>query len=69
MKRIRVLFHTKIVNIDGEIVITGDFSSTRAAEERNAENLLVIRDKALAAKYIENWKVHDGHPEIYRGTK
>jgi len=55
--------------IDGETVITGSFNFTKQAEEKNAENLLVIRDKALAAKYIENWKVRDGHPEIYQGTK
>jgi len=48
-------------------VIVGSFNFTRAAEEKNAENLLVIRDKALAAKYIENWKVHAGHSEVYQG--
>ena len=38
--------------IDGETVITGSFNFTKAAEEKNAENLLVIRDKALAMKYV-----------------
>jgi hypothetical protein len=32
---------------------------------KNAENLLAIRDKNLAAKYVENWKVHWEHSEIY----
>ncbi len=59
--------HNKVIVIDGEVVITGSFNFTRAAEEKNAENLLVIRDKALAAKYIENWKVHAGHSEGYAG--
>jgi ribosomal protein L15 len=36
---------------------------------KNAENLLVIRDKNLAAKYVENWKVHWEHSEIYQGRK
>jgi len=59
--------HNKIMIIDGETVITGPFNYTKAAEDRNAENLLVIRDKVLAAKYIENWKVHSEHSEGYRG--
>ena len=32
--------------IDGQTVITGSFNFTKAAEENNAENLLVIRAKA-----------------------
>lgn len=36
---------------------------------KNAENLLVIRDKNLAAKYVENLKVHWEHSEIYQGRK
>jgi phosphatidylserine/phosphatidylglycerophosphate/cardiolipin synthase-like enzyme len=37
--------------IDEETVITGSFNFTKAAEEKNAENLLVIRDKILAERY------------------
>ena len=40
---------------------------TKAAEEKNTENLLVIRDKTLAAKYVENWKVPAEHSEVYHG--
>ena len=32
------------------VVITGSFNFTKAAEEHNAENLLVIDDAAMAAK-------------------
>jgi phosphatidylserine/phosphatidylglycerophosphate/cardiolipin synthase-like enzyme len=59
--------HNKVMIIDGEIVITGSFNFTKAAEDKNAENLLVIRDKDLAEKYIGNWKVHAGHSESYQG--
>jgi phosphatidylserine/phosphatidylglycerophosphate/cardiolipin synthase-like enzyme len=59
--------HNKVMVIDGETVITGSFNFTRSAEERNAENLLVIKDKALAGKYITNWKVHWEHSEVYSG--
>ena len=40
--------HNKAMIIDGETVITGSFNFTKAAEENNAENLLVIRDRKLA---------------------
>lgn len=57
--------HNKIIIVDGEVVLTGSFNFTKAAEEKNAENLLVIYDKALAAKYRENWEVHRRHSEEY----
>jgi phosphatidylserine/phosphatidylglycerophosphate/cardiolipin synthase-like enzyme len=61
--------HNKIMVIDGWIVITGSFNFTRAAEERNAENLLVIRDPALARKYLTNWQAHLSHsPPFVRTT-
>jgi len=58
--------HNKVMIIDKEIVITGSFNFSKAAEESNAENLLVIRDKELASRYIENWQLHHEHSESYR---
>jgi phosphatidylserine/phosphatidylglycerophosphate/cardiolipin synthase-like enzyme len=57
--------HNKIMIIDRTTVITGSFNFTRTAEERNAENLLVIPSKELAAKYLENWQGHRGHSTKY----
>lgn len=59
--------HNKIMIIDGSTVITGSFNFTKAAEEGNAENLLIIRDTDLAAKYTENWNKHSEHSEAYAG--
>ncbi len=59
--------HNKVMIIDGEAVVTGSFNFTKAAEESNAENLLVIRDKVLAERYSENWKYHAKHSGIYTG--
>ena len=42
--------HNKVMIIDGETVITGSFNFTKAAEENNAENLLVIKDRKLAER-------------------
>ena len=59
--------HNKVMVIDGQTVITGSFNFTKAAEENNAENLLVIRSPELAAKYAANWKVHADHSDPYAG--
>ena len=62
--------HNKIIIIDGYVVITGSFNFTKAAEEKNAENLLVINDPELAARYAENWRAHETHSEPYeRGPR
>src|ERR1700730_18618201 len=47
--------------LDGETVITGSFNFTKSAETRNAENLLIIHDPVLAARYLQNWNVHAAH--------
>jgi len=57
--------HNKIIIIDKETVITGSFNFTKAAEEKNAENLLIIRNKKLAEIYIDNWYKHKEHSEKY----
>lgn len=48
--------HNKIIIIDGLTVITGSYNFTEAAEIRNAENVLIIKDPTLAQAYITNWK-------------
>jgi phosphatidylserine/phosphatidylglycerophosphate/cardiolipin synthase-like enzyme len=57
--------HNKVMVIDNEIVITGSFNFTKAAEERNAENLLVVKNRELAARYTDNWRHHERHSEPY----
>jgi phosphatidylserine/phosphatidylglycerophosphate/cardiolipin synthase-like enzyme len=59
--------HNKIVIIDDQTVITGSFNFTKAAEERNAKNLLIIQDKNLVKKYTDNWRNHANHAEPYTG--
>ena len=58
--------HNKVMILDGETVLTGSFNFTRAAEERNAENLLTIRDRALADRYTANWRTHAAHSPLLR---
>ena len=63
-----VIAHNKIMVIDNEVAITGSFNFTKAAEEKNAENLLVIHNRELAARYTDNWHRHEGHSELYGST-
>ncbi len=48
--------HNKIMIINKEEVITGSFNFTKAAQNKNAENLLIIHDTALANIYLKNWQ-------------
>lgn len=50
------LAHNKVMIIDERYVLTGSFNFTKAAESRNAENILLVDDPALAHIYKENWE-------------
>ena len=65
---VHAIAHNKVMVIDGETVVTGSFNFTKAAEDRNAENLLVIHDRAIAGEYRKNWEEHRGHSEGYSGN-
>ena len=58
--------HNKIMIIDRATVITGSFNFTKAAEERNAENILILKSPQLGSIYIENWSAHREHSERYQ---
>jgi len=62
------IMHSKVMILDSETVITGSFNFTHNAEEDNAENLLILQSKELAAQYTKNWKLHAAHSEIYEGN-
>lgn len=53
--------HNKIIIIDSEILMTGSFNFTKAAQERNAENLIIINHFSLIEKYKKNWQLHFRH--------
>ena len=54
--------------IDRNTLITGSFNFTKAAEEKNAENLLILKgNKPLVDRYIRNIEEHKGHSEGYQG--
>lgn len=57
------IMHNKVMVVDEVVVVTGSFNFTNAAEKCNAENLLVIHSKTVAAKYLENWQLHQSHAQ------
>ncbi|MCX8566023.1 MAG: PLD-like domain-containing protein [Glomeribacter sp. 1016415] len=48
--------HSKVMVIDGAVVITGSFNFSKSAQIANAENLLVIHDATSAQQYTRNWE-------------
>jgi phosphatidylserine/phosphatidylglycerophosphate/cardiolipin synthase-like enzyme len=57
--------HNKIMVIDSRKILTGSFNFTKAAEEKNAENLVVLDDAKLAFRYTTNWQAHAAHSTKY----
>jgi phosphatidylserine/phosphatidylglycerophosphate/cardiolipin synthase-like enzyme len=57
--------HNKVIIVDTDRVLTGSFNFTKAAEGSNAENLLSIRDSALATLYLQNWETHRNHSTAF----
>lgn len=45
--------HNKVMVIDSATILTGSFNFTKGAEERNAENLLVIKEAPELVKAYE----------------
>ncbi len=59
--------HSKVMIIDKEVVITGSYNFTKAAENSNVENLLIIRSPLMADVYFGNWAEHQKHSAPYKG--
>lgn len=58
--------HNKVMVIDAgtpaAIVITGSFNFTRAAQHKNAENVIFISgNESLVQAYVQNWQRHLAH--------
>jgi phosphatidylserine/phosphatidylglycerophosphate/cardiolipin synthase-like enzyme len=51
----RYTLHHKFFVIDGQVVVTGSFNFTRAANEENDENVLIIHNSDIAAQYHQEF--------------
>ena len=58
--------HNKVMVIDSATVITGSFNFTKAAEAKNAENLLILTEAPdLVKAYEANIQTHAAHAHPY----
>lgn len=48
-------------------MITGSANLTHAAERKNGENILTLRDRELASAYERNWQEHAAHSQPLTG--
>lgn len=48
--------HHKVFIVDGSIVITGSYNPTKSADERNDENLVIIRDAQIAQQFEKEFE-------------
>ena len=51
------IMHNKFIIVDGKILQTGSFNYSQAAENSNAENVLIISDNTteVVSKYTKKW--------------
>jgi phosphatidylserine/phosphatidylglycerophosphate/cardiolipin synthase-like enzyme len=54
------IMHMKVIVIDGQTVLTGSYNLSVQAE-RNAEDLVTIRDADLAGRFAAEFARHEGH--------
>jgi phosphatidylserine/phosphatidylglycerophosphate/cardiolipin synthase-like enzyme len=54
--------------LDNGTVATGSFNYTWSAEHKNAENLLLIHDPALAAEYTQNWNARAARSRLLNSS-
>lgn len=61
-----VVAQNNIIIIDKNTVITGSFTFTSEAEEKNAGNLVIIDSPKLAKTYLDNWNQHRDHSQAFK---
>jgi phosphatidylserine/phosphatidylglycerophosphate/cardiolipin synthase-like enzyme len=64
------LAHIKAVMIDGRLLLTGSFNFSRNAQERNVENLLIVRRRVTVREHVwrfeSRWRM--SQPAAAAGT-
>ena len=58
--------HNKIILIDDETTITGSYNLSKAAEEKNSENILILKSKEVTTIYNNEFMGHLKHAIIFK---
>ncbi len=56
LDRNKYTMHHKVIVVDGETVVTGSYNFSKSADEKNDENVLVVHDRGIAARYLEEFE-------------
>jgi phosphatidylserine/phosphatidylglycerophosphate/cardiolipin synthase-like enzyme len=60
--------NNKVILIDDDTIITGSYNFTKAAEEKNAENVVIIKHADdVFEKFEKNFSLHLKHSKKYGG--
>ncbi|MBK8268677.1 MAG: phospholipase D family protein [Planctomycetes bacterium] len=60
--------NNKVILIDDHTIITGSYNFTKAAEEKNAENVVIIKHAdEVFEKFEKNFALHLKHSKKYSG--
>ena len=51
----QALMHHKVMIVDDETVITGSFNFSKSAQNKNQENMLIIKSPLIAKQYIDEY--------------
>jgi phosphatidylserine/phosphatidylglycerophosphate/cardiolipin synthase-like enzyme len=62
------IFHEKLCIIDGYTVIAGSYNWTLTAENANAEDLFIIKNKTVAATCARNFGQHQAESKLFVPT-
>lgn len=57
--------HNKVIIYDDTIVQTGSYNLRKKVDKKNAENVLFLNSPEIAAKYLENFKLHKSHADPF----
>ncbi|MCX7123768.1 MAG: phospholipase D family protein [Gammaproteobacteria bacterium] len=63
-----VIAHNKVMIIDDAIVETGSYNFTYAAQNKNAENMIIIQNAPLAQEYLSNWNSREEQSQLIHHT-
>ncbi|MGY5800588.1 phospholipase D family nuclease [Rhizobium sp. LEGMi12c] len=60
--------HSKVIIVDGRLVIGGSYNYTAAAQKRNTENVTFMESEELAREYLANWDSRLKGSRVFEGT-
>jgi len=51
----QALMHHKVMIIDDNVVVTGSYNFSKSAQEKNQENMLIVKSPLIAKQYVDEY--------------